>query len=117
MYHDKVTKEPKGDASVTYVDPQAAVAAVEWFNNKDFHGATIGVYMAESKKDDNSNNSEKEKPVEEPKFGGEVGGLEDAVSDRNGGGGRGRGRGEAASGKAAWQQDGDWMCPNTRSVM
>ncbi|KAK6145737.1 hypothetical protein DH2020_022557 [Rehmannia glutinosa] len=54
IYHDKVTNEPKGDATVTYEDPHAALAAVEWFNNNDFHGATIGVFLAESKSKDDT---------------------------------------------------------------
>lgn len=111
IYHDKVTNEPKGDATVTYEDPHAALAAVEWFNNKDFHGAVIGVFMAESKNKDEVVNHVAE-PVME--IGVDV--LEEgAVDDLNGGGGRGRGRGDA-SGKP-WQQEGDWMCTNTRSVM
>lgn len=111
LYHDKVTNEPKGDATVTYEDPHAAVAAVEWFNNKDFHGNTIGVFIAESKsKDEPAYNS-----VADPSDAGDFGGLEENTRDMNGGGGRGRGRSDA-SGKA-WQQEGDWTCPNTRSVM
>ena len=45
----------------------------------------------------------------------DFGGFEENAKDLNGGEGRGRGRGDA-SGKA-WQQEGDWLCPNTRSVM
>ncbi|XP_074273580.1 transcription initiation factor TFIID subunit 15 [Silene latifolia] len=102
LYRDKVTQEPKGDATITYEDPHAAVAAVEWFNNKDFHGNVIGVFIAESKgKDDVVETSV---PVEFVDQG-------DNDMEANGGGGRGRGRGDA-SGKA-WQQDGDWHCPNT----
>lgn len=114
LYRDKVTNEPKGDATVTYEDPYAASAAVEWFNNKEFHGATIGVCMAESKKDDNSYNAVI--PAEEPILGGALGGQGESVNDGNGGAGRGRGRGDVPAAKA-WQQDGDWMCPNSRSVM
>ncbi|XP_073149481.1 transcription initiation factor TFIID subunit 15 [Henckelia pumila] len=99
LYHDKVTNEPKGDATVTYEDPHAAAAAVEWFNNKDFHGAVIGVFLAESKnKDDLGNQAgsvQGSDPIE----------LEEAAKDLNDGGGRGRGK--------AWQQDGDWLCTNT----
>jgi len=51
IYRDKVTNQPKGDATVTYEDPHAAGAAVEWFNNTDFHGNVISVSIAESKKD------------------------------------------------------------------
>ncbi|KAF5450062.1 hypothetical protein F2P56_030441 [Juglans regia] len=107
LYRDKVTNEPKGDATVTYEDPHAALAAVEWFNNKDFHGNIIGVFIAESKnKDDQTYNS-----GGDPNDGGDFGGLEENAGDMNGGGERGRGRGDA-SGKA-WQQEGDWLCPNT----
>ncbi|KAJ4974830.1 hypothetical protein NE237_008004 [Protea cynaroides] len=108
FYRDKVTNEPKGDATVTYEDPHAALAAVEWFNNKEFHGSTIGVFIAESKtKDDHT--------YDLGNHGGDAtgdyGGQEEDASDLNGSGGRGRGR-DDASGKA-WQQEGDWMCPNT----
>lgn len=109
-----MTNEPKGDATVTYEDPHAALAAVEWFNNKDFHGATIGVFMAESKNKDEQtfnqgNNSG------DPNLGSDFGGPEDMTRDLNGGIGRGRGRGDVPG--KVWQQDGDWVCPNTRSVM
>ncbi|TQD90384.1 hypothetical protein C1H46_024021 [Malus baccata] len=108
LYRDKLTNEPKGDATVTYEDPHAASAAVEWFNDKQFHGNTIGVFIAESKsKDDQTQNT-----VVDPSFGDDFDGPEEAAQDTNGGGGGGRGRGDA-SGKA-WQQEGDWTCPNTR---
>ncbi|KAL3581802.1 hypothetical protein D5086_016134 [Populus alba] len=104
LYRDKMTNEPKGDATVTYEDPHAALAAVEWFNNKDFHGNIIGVFIAQSKsKDDTVRNS-----VDDPN---DFGGFEENAKDLNEGGGRGRGQ-DDASGKA-WQQDGDWLCPNT----
>lgn len=123
LYRDKSTNEPKGDATVTYEDPYAAQAAVEWFNNKDFHGTIIEVLMAESK---NSHNVVA--PVIEPSLVvGDVIGLDEDGRDMSEGGGRGRGRGGgggAGSGgdgsnapPKAWQQDGDWMCPNTRSVI
>ncbi|KAL7001528.1 TATA-binding protein-associated factor 2N [Sarracenia purpurea var. burkii] len=110
LYRDKVTNEPKGDATVTYEDPHAALAAVEWFNNKDFHGMNIGVFIAESKsKDDHPYNSGNH--LAEPTLGSDLEGLEESAMDLNGVAGRGRGRGDA-SGKA-WQQEGDWLCPNT----
>ena len=117
MYRDKVTNEPKGDATVTYEDPHAALAAVEWFNNKDFHGSIIGVFIAESKnKDDHSYNSGNQvNDVGDPGAASDLRGLEEDPLDMNGSAGRGRGRGDAAG--KAWQQDGDWLCPNTRSVM
>ncbi|XP_018682439.2 transcription initiation factor TFIID subunit 15 isoform X2 [Musa acuminata AAA Group] len=106
LYRDKTTNEPKGDATVTYEDPHAALAAVEWFHNKDFHGVPIEVYIAESKTKDSIDNSTQQDGFEENPIM-EVGGHDDL----NGAGGRGRGR-AGASGKS-WQQDGDWMCPNT----
>ncbi|GJU24311.1 nucleic acid-binding, OB-fold protein, partial [Tanacetum coccineum] len=72
IYRDKVTNKPKGDVTVTFEDPYAAQAAVEWFNNKEFHGTMIEVLMAEGRGDASGNAPPK-----------------------------------------AWQQDGDWMCPNT----
>ncbi|GLU04883.1 hypothetical protein SLE2022_220110 [Rubroshorea leprosula] len=102
LYRDKETNEPKGDATVTYEDPHAASAAVDWFNNKDFHGSTIEVAIAESKSS---------YAVGDPNVTGDLGGLEENSGDVNGAAGRGRGRGDA-SGKA-WQQEGDWLCSNT----
>ncbi|XP_006660668.1 transcription initiation factor TFIID subunit 15 isoform X2 [Oryza brachyantha] len=101
IYRDKVTNEPKGDATVTYEDPHAALAAVEWFNNKDFHGSNIQVHIAESKNKDMYDNS--------ASLNNSVGlGGQDELDN---GAGRGRGRGDGAG--KAWQQDGDWLCPNT----
>ncbi|KAK9052634.1 hypothetical protein SSX86_029264 [Deinandra increscens subsp. villosa] len=109
LYHDKVTNEPKGDATVTYEDPYAAQAAVEWFNNKEFHGNIIEVLMAQSK---NSHN------LVAPLVDSSL--VDDVLPDESGrdlseSGGRGRGRGDATGNvpPKAWQQDGDWMCPNT----
>ncbi|GAB2285032.1 TATA-binding protein-associated factor 2N [Dionaea muscipula] len=101
LYRDKATNEPKGDATVTYEDSHAALAAVEWFNNKDFHGQNVGVFIAESKSKDHA----------DPSIASDFGSMESA-KDLNGSSGRGRGR-EDASGRAAFQQEGDWLCPNT----
>ena len=98
---------------MTYEDPHAALAAVEWFDNKDFHGNIIEVHIAESKsKDDVSFNV----GVDPIVVGDTLDFEENVGGGMNGGGGRGRGRGDAPPGKA-WQQEGDWLCPNTRSVM
>ncbi|WZZ47420.1 hypothetical protein YC2023_043679 [Brassica napus] len=102
LYRDKETDEPKGDATVTYEDPHAALAAVEWFNNKDFHGSIIGVFMAESK----NSKSGGDHPSESFGFDGGA-----ANKEIDGGAGRGRGQGDSSA--KPWQQDGDWMCPNT----
>ncbi|GAB4850665.1 TATA-binding protein-associated factor 2N, variant 3 [Ancistrocladus abbreviatus] len=102
LYRDKITNEPKGDATITYEDPHAALAAVEWFNNKDFHGSQIGVFIAESKSKDDA---------ADLNVASDFSSLGENTRDLNGNGGRGRGQGDA-SGKA-WQQEGDWLCPNT----
>ncbi|KAL6623316.1 hypothetical protein ACP70R_033195 [Stipagrostis hirtigluma subsp. patula] len=101
IYRDKVTNEPKGDATVTYEDPHAASAAVEWFNNKDFHGSTIQVHIAESKSKDTFDNSANLNII------ADLGGQDELDNVA----GRGKGRGDGPG--KAWQQDGDWMCPNT----
>ncbi|KAL6559108.1 TATA-binding protein-associated factor 2N [Orobanche hederae] len=107
IYRDKVTNEPKGDATVTYEDPHAALAAVEWFNNNDFHGSKVGVFLAESKSKDDTGNH----PVDPVASSDLSAVLVEGDNDVNDGGGRGRGRGDAAG--KAWQQDGDWLCLNT----
>lgn len=112
-----MTNEPKGDATVTYEDPHAAFAAVEWFNNKEFYGNIIGVHIAESKsKDDYAYNpvADSSAPVIAAAAVASDG-VEENPEDVNGGAVAGGGA-EAPPAKA-WQQDGDWMCPNTRSVM
>lgn len=114
FYKDKVTNEPKGDATVTYEDPHAALAAVEWFNDKDFHGSTIGVFIAESKgKEDNSYNSVSQiNRVGNVTMAGDSGRLEENTKDVSGSE-RGKDRGDAVGKR--WQQEGDWTCPNTSS--
>eukprot|EP00249_Psilotum_nudum_P017549 c26383_g1_i2 orf=630-2030(-) len=123
MYRDKVTNEPKGDATVTYEDPHAAVAAVEWFNNKDFHGTRIGVFIAESKNKEPAEPLANTGTITGPtSFDGELhlagnfgmgesvnagGNIDDAWTVQ---GGKGKGQGEL--GRRAWQQEGDWLCPN-----
>lgn len=49
IYKDKVTGEPKGDAVVTYEDPAAASAAVNWFNGSELKGQKIAVELARKK--------------------------------------------------------------------
>jgi len=34
IYRDKATGVPKGEATITYEDEQAASSAIEWFNSK-----------------------------------------------------------------------------------
>ena len=40
LYKDKQTGQMKGDGTVTYEDPFSAASAVQWFNNKEFKGAS-----------------------------------------------------------------------------
>jgi hypothetical protein len=84
------------------------MAAVDWFNNKDFHGSIIGVQIAETKSKDTFDVAPTNNMATD--FVPEV--LDEGVA---GAVGQGRGRGDA-QGKP-WQQDGDWLCPNTRSVL
>ena len=37
---------PKGEATVTYEDPNAAQSAIQWFDGKKFNGNTIKVSMS-----------------------------------------------------------------------
>jgi RNA recognition motif-containing protein len=129
IYRDKVTNQPKGDATVTYEDPHAAGAAVEWFNNTDFHGNVISVSIAESKKDITPmlsidplppmiQNSVPGLSEYDPQMLGEYGENHGGMGGEGGpvgppGAGRGRGQGDGKP----WQQEGDWPCPNPRSVM
>ncbi|CAK9219196.1 unnamed protein product [Sphagnum troendelagicum] len=124
IYRDKVTNQPKGDATVTYEDPHAAGAAVEWFNNTDFHGNVISVSIAESKKDVAAvmpiesvlpmiHNSMPGLPEYDPQVVGEYGENYGEMGGEGGpagsaGAGRGRGQGDGKP----WQQEGDWPCPN-----
>ncbi|KMS94175.1 hypothetical protein BVRB_024050, partial [Beta vulgaris subsp. vulgaris] len=49
VYSDKATNVPKGDGTVTFDDPNAATAAVDWFNGTEFMGGQITVQLAEEK--------------------------------------------------------------------
>ena len=40
LYKDKQTGQMKGDGTVTYEDPFSAASAVQWFNDKEFKGAS-----------------------------------------------------------------------------
>ncbi|CAL9132491.1 unnamed protein product [Musa textilis] len=101
LYRNKVTNEPKGYPTITYEDPHAALAAVEWFHNKDFHGAPIEVHIVESKAKDLNDHSYAQQNGFEANSS-MVSGVHDDV---DGGGGRGRGCDDASG--QAWQKDGD----------
>lgn len=36
IYYDKVTRLPKGDATLTYEDPDSTAAAIKYFDNQKF---------------------------------------------------------------------------------
>lgn len=80
MYRDKNTNKPKGEATVTYDDQDAARSAITWFDGKEFKGCTIKVQMAQHKSN-----------WQGGRGGGRGGGGSDRGDSR--GGGRGRGGG------------------------
>lgn len=47
IYKDKESGRPKGEATVTYEDANAAQSAIGWFDNKDFNGSMIKVSLAQ----------------------------------------------------------------------
>ncbi|XP_066509251.1 RNA-binding protein EWS-like isoform X2 [Hoplias malabaricus] len=49
IYTDRETGKPKGDATLSYEEPQVARAAVEHFDGKEFQGRRLKVSMARRK--------------------------------------------------------------------
>lgn len=47
LYRNKETGESKGEATVTYDDANAAKSAIDWFDGRDFNGATVRVSLAQ----------------------------------------------------------------------
>ncbi|KAL3354003.1 hypothetical protein AABB24_018592 [Solanum stoloniferum] len=72
----------------------------------------IGVFIAESKNKDEASYVSVNQ-ISEPNLDSGLAVLDEGSNDIDGGGGSGRGRGDASA--KAWQQDGDWLCPNTSS--
>ncbi|GES88509.1 RNA-binding protein cabeza-like isoform X2 [Rhizophagus clarus] len=46
IYYDKVTRLPKGDATLTYEDPDSTAAAIKYFDNQKFLDQIIKVEMS-----------------------------------------------------------------------
>lgn len=47
LYRHKESGESKGEATITYDDPNAAQSAISWFDNKKLNGAVIHVSLAQ----------------------------------------------------------------------
>lgn len=47
IYRDKATREPKGDATLTWEDEETAERSLEWFDGVEFLGQKIKVEMAD----------------------------------------------------------------------
>ena len=45
MFMDK-SKEPTGECTVTYENPESAARAIEMFHGKEFNGANLSVQIA-----------------------------------------------------------------------
>lgn len=112
LYKNKETGMSKGEATVTYDDANAAASAINWFDNKDFAGATIRVSLAQRQ-----NNWQK------GGFGGGRGGnksREGGSRFDSGGGGPPRnddrrpggqgGPGKPGGGQGGRGREGDWTC-------
>lgn len=108
MYKDKVSGQPKGEATVTYEDSNAASSAIQWFDGKDFNGATIKVSLAQRQNTWGGNKG--------GGGGGFRGGRGGGGGGRGGGGGGGGPRGGGSSGGGgglpSGNRVGDWRCPN-----
>ncbi|PSN34442.1 hypothetical protein C0J52_21641 [Blattella germanica] len=103
MYKDKITGKPKGEATVTYDDANAARSAIDWFDGKDFKGAIIKVQMAQHKNNYVGGRGGRG-------GGGRGGGMDRGGGGRGGGGGGGRDSGRGDGG--GFGREGDWKCPN-----
>ncbi|CAG8669794.1 14865_t:CDS:2, partial [Acaulospora morrowiae] len=94
IYYDKATGIPKGDATLTYEDPDSTKAAIKYFDNQPFLGQPIKVEMSVRK-------------------------ISSGFRAR---GGRGRGRvgfsGRGGSGRGGGgppPREGDWTCESCHS--
>nr|CAD7447586.1 unnamed protein product [Timema bartmani] len=109
MYKDKLSGKPKGEATVTYDDSNAAKSAIDWFDGKDFKGSVIKVQIAQHKNNYAAGGRGGRGGGGGGRGGGGGGGG--GGMDRGGrGGGRDSDRGGSGGGFGG--RDGDWKCPN-----
>ena len=119
LYRDRDTGLPKGDATVSYMDPHAAEAAVNWFNSTQFMGRTLSVSLAERKGGGESLNlpaSHFADPL------GRNANADNAANDaahpdptsapNDDDDAHARGNPARAPGAPKERRDGDWPCPN-----
>ncbi|XP_065095721.1 RNA-binding protein cabeza isoform X4 [Ochlerotatus camptorhynchus] len=129
MYKDKETGDPKGEATVTYEDANAAQSAIGWFDNKEFNGSLVKVSLAQRYNTWQNKGSSRggftKSGFGGGRGGGGGGGDRGGYGDRDGGdrggrggqGGGGRfgsggggGGGGGGSGSGGQEREGDWTC-------
>ena len=119
LYRDRDTGLPKGDATVSYMDPHAAEAAVNWFNSTQFMGRTLSVSLAERKgggeslnlpashfADPLGRNANADNAANDAAHPDPTSAPNDDDDDRA------RGNPARAPGAPKERRDGDWPCPN-----
>ncbi|CAG2121662.1 unnamed protein product, partial [Medioppia subpectinata] len=92
IYRDKASGKGKGEATLTYEDPEAAKSAINWFNAKEFptgSGKYVKVEFAQRKSSGGDRG-----------FGGGGGFRGGRGGDRGGGGSRGGGPGGPRGGSS-----------------
>merc|ERR1719184_35281 len=124
LFKDRESGEPKGEATITYDDPSAAQAAIQWFNGQPFNGGQtmLKVSMA-TRKNNFPGGFRGGRGGSRGGGGGGYGGDRGGGRDSNGGGfgggrggprgggGGGGGRGPPSGGNSDGPtRDGDWRC-------
>ncbi|KAK4002570.1 hypothetical protein OUZ56_004384 [Daphnia magna] len=128
LFKDRDTGAPKGEATITYDDPNAATAAIQWFNGQPFNnGPTLKISFATRKNNFPGGFRGGRGGARGGGFGGGGGGgFGGGGRDSNGGGfgGRGGGRGGGDRGGSSDRggrggggppsggpgREGDWRC-------
>ncbi|XP_070204750.1 RNA-binding protein cabeza-like isoform X7 [Littorina saxatilis] len=110
IYKDKNTGVPKGEATITFDDPETAKAAINWFDGKDFNGRLIKVELAQRPASNFTRGRGRGGPRGGDRGGRGGGGF--GGGGRGGDRGGGRGGGMGGSGSGGPSRDGDWTCGN-----